>query len=95
MTDLYEALSSVNFILIAHGQDTYYLRSLRRAGNVAFPMYTEETLGAAGFPEAINISLIDLQEERILLRYYPLPGEQADHFQDFEEKVRTLITPQN
>lgn len=73
MADWYERYGNVvDFFLVVHGQDPFYLNRLRRVGRVHYPILLENRLGDTGFADTA-IAVLHKSQGRILAVYEPDP----------------------
>jgi len=91
LADMHQRLGEqVAFAAVVQGTDFQYLRNLRRIGRVGYPIYIEDTPESAGFPPLMNVSLVDLQKERTLLRFFP-DINNLHLFESFEQEARAFL----
>jgi len=66
-----------------------FLRSLVRAGRVAYPILLEKTRGESGLGPGFNISLFDQKRSVLAMRYFPKLSE--DHWLLFQRLMKNRI----
>ena len=83
----------LGFIAVARGAGFSSLRNLRRIGRVRYPILEAETESLTDLPEVFHMALVDLREERVVLRFAPTT-ESLVHLPAFEHAVMEILQEQ-
>lgn len=89
---IHNEYEGVDFLLLFSEYHFDALRNTKRILKIEFPMVIENAPGILNLPEKFNISLVDINEQKSLLRYFPNPNpETANDLYVFLKEVNRVI----